>query len=252
MSKRGSVYYPVTAVCAALILSVVQGLNPVPTSAAPAITASVGSADLTAEARTIDSFGDALSDFDKKCAELDKKAVLTRAEYDLLKTSGDDLNGRLAQVRQAFESVKRKLIDAKEWDNFDTTALQTIKYEPLRAFLRREGGARHVLEAAAAQTGDVTSDINTWRDRLKVKVRDQSGRIVPAPEQQDFGWRIIGASYTPNTPAVFAGGKCFFSKVRLLVSSVTHGGCPTDGAISSSCVACGNSSALDCPNCNLN
>ena len=251
MSKREGFYYPVTAVCAALILSLVQGLAPVPNAAARVITTSVGSADLSAEARTIDSFGDAVSDFEKKCAELDKKAVLTRAEFDRLKTSGDDLNGRLTQVRQAFESVKRKLVEAKEWDNFDTFALQT-KYEPLRAFLRREGGARHVLEAAAAQTSDVTGDINNWRERLKVKVSDQSGRILNDREQQDFGWRIIRASYAPRTPASFAGGKCFFSKVRLLLSSVTHGGCPTDGAIASSCIACGNASVLDCPNCNLN
>lgn len=249
MRKRKSTYHSAAAACAALILSLVQGA--LPTIAARAIPASPAGADVTAEARTIDSFGDALFEFDKKCAELDKKAILTHAEFDRLKASGDDLNGRLTQVRQAFESVKRKLIEAKEWDNFDAIALQTIKYEPLRAFLKKEGGARHVLEAAAAQTGDVTSDINTWRDRLKVKVHDQSGRIIREQERQDFGWQIVGASYTSRTPALFAGGKCFFSKVRLLVSGLAHGGCPTDAAINSSCTACGNASVLDCPNCNL-
>ena len=252
MSKRKNIYYPAAAVCAALILSLVQGLSPVPAKAAPAIIAAPGSVDVTAEARTLDSFGDALSDFDKKCAELDKKTILTRTEFDRVKASGDDLNGRLSQVRQAFESVKRKLIAAKEWDTFDAIALETIKYEPLRAFLRKEGGARHVLEAAATQTGDVTSDINTWRDRLKVKVNDSSSRIFHEQQQPDFGWQIVGASYAPRTPVLFAGGKCFFSKVRLLVSGLAHGGCPTDGAITSSCLACGNASVLDCPNCNLN
>lgn len=250
MRNRKSIYYPVAAVCASLILSLVQGLGRVPTIAARTIAASPGSADVTAEARTLDNFGDALSNFDKQCAELDKKAILTHAEFDRVKASADDLNGRLSQVRQAFESVKRKLIEAKEWDNFDVLALEKFKYEPLRAFLKKEGGARHVLEAAAAQTGDVTGDINTWRDRLKVKVHDQSRGILREQEQQDFGWRIIAASYAPRTPALSSGGKCFFSKVRLLVSSVAHGGCPTDAAINSSCSAC-NTSFVDCPNCNL-
>src|SRR5438270_9428801 len=244
MSEEKSVHYKVAILCAALML--LTSLSSA--SSARRTTNARVDADFSTEARTLDSFGDALFKYEQRCAELDKKSALTRTEFESVKSSADDLNSRVSQVQGALQAIIEKLKRANQWDDFDAVALQKIRDGSSRAFLREEGGAKRVLETAAAQTGGITSDVNVWRERLKAKVRDGSSSFIN-PDNQDSGWRIMRASYTLPTTALLSG-KCFFAKVSKFVSAVVHGGCPTSNAAYSACQACGQS-LTQCPECAL-
>ncbi|MDQ3821525.1 MAG: hypothetical protein M3362_28125 [Acidobacteriota bacterium] len=220
-----------------------------PTSAAHRTASAPGDADLSNEARDLDSFGSALFKYEQKCAELDKKSALTRAEFESVKSGADDLNSRVSQVQGVFRSIIEKLKRANQWDDFDNIALQKMMDGSVRTFLREEGGAKRVLESAAAQAGAITSDVNALRERLKAKVREQSSSFTDA-DNQDSGWRILPASYAASAHALLSG-KCFFAKVSKFVSAVAHGGCPTSNAAYSACQACGQS-LTNCPECALN
>lgn len=240
MSKGRTVRRGLVALCAALALVAFC-----PASAHRA-AGERGDADLSSEARTLDSFGDALFKFDLKCAELDKKAALSRTEFERVKSEAADLNGRVGQVQQALRSIVEKLKRAGQWDDFNEAVLQKIRDGRTRHFLNGEGGAKRVLEAAVAQAGGLTGEVNTWRERLKVKVREEGAAL----EEQDSGWRLARAIYIEPSPALLSG-KCFFAKVRRFVSSLANGGCPTSEAATATCHACGDS-LTQCPECDLN
>jgi hypothetical protein len=251
MSKGKGINYVVAVLCAGLALLVVQGLSPVPTTAARTITSAPGSANLEAENRTLEGFLHDLADYHKLCNQLDQKDSVSSDEYRSAKTKADGLNGQIAQAQRAFGLIIDKLKDAKEWGDFDATAYAKIKDKGTLAFLHAEGGAKHVLETAASQTGDVTGAINTRLERLKKKQKDKNTRFFFERDTKEVGWRIIEAGYAPPKPAAASLG-CFFHNVVKFVSGLTHGGCATSATINSACTACGNASILDCSDCNLN
>lgn len=224
-------------------------LTLLPHASASRMRSAASDADLSSEAHTLDSFGSALFKYEQKCSELDKKSALTRAEFEGVKSGADDLNSRVSQVQGAFRSIIEKLKRANQWDDFDNIALQKMMDGSVRTFLREEGGAKRVLETAAAQAGGITSDVNELRERLKAKVRAENSSFTES-RNQESGWRIIRASYAPPSTALLSG-KCFFAKVSKFVSAVAHGGCPTSNAAYTACQACGQS-LTNCPECALN
>jgi FtsZ-binding cell division protein ZapB len=69
----------------------------------------VADADLSAEARVIDSFVNDLGKFDKKNSELSKKATLTRTQFDAHQREAESLKGRVSGVQNALREAIRKL-----------------------------------------------------------------------------------------------------------------------------------------------
>jgi hypothetical protein len=201
--------------------------------------------NLSGEAQTLNAFGNELLALDKKCAELGRKTDITRAEFDAVRASADRLKQRVTTVQQSFRSIIDKLKGAKQWDNFDTQALQIIKKERVRGLVRNEGGAKSFLESAATQTGGLTNEIDAVVDSLRAKVRQQtsSNGFV----ERGLGGQFIRASFAPAetamtaNPAVMAAGrgKCLFAKARTFVSGLVNGGFPTEDAILGECKACG-------------
>lgn len=224
-------------------------LTPTHTSAARTMAGTPGRTQLIAELVKIDSFGDALVSFDKRVAELEKKATISHVEYEAVQTSGNGLKRRIDEVQQAFRSVIDKLKAAREWEHFDEVAFREAKDPRVREFLRSEGGAKRILERAVSLSSDLTFDLNAPVERLRSRVEGGSfGALGTEPFNGEV--RFVNASYTSAAVPLAGGGKCFFSKVRKFVSGVVNGGCPSSGASSAECQACGKSFG-DCPDCNL-
>jgi hypothetical protein len=125
--------------------------------------------------------------------------------------------------------------------------LNKVKDRRVRDFLRSEGGAKRVLEKAASDGGAISSDITASVEKLRQKVKDESGYFRTYEQERS----LIPVSYTTATAAVAAGGgRCFFSKVRRLVSTVVNGGCASSDSRRDECEAC-NIPFVECSDCQL-
>src|SRR5690242_18435306 len=71
----------------------------------PVAAAGATSVDLSSELRTLDTFVADLGKLDKKRVELGKKDSLTRAEFNALQNSSDELKRRLATINGALQEI---------------------------------------------------------------------------------------------------------------------------------------------------
>src|SRR3954447_12339581 len=124
MSKARFNNWKLTTLCLAAAISFIQVVSAKRTSGPSA--ALFDEPNLSSEARTVNSFGDDLVAYDKKRAELSKKASLTNEEFNALQRTGDDLKGRVSQLRDAVQSTITKLKASGRWDNLDEDVLAKL------------------------------------------------------------------------------------------------------------------------------
>ena len=184
-----------------------------------------GKADLGSETRTVTSFTDDLSAFDKRRAQLSKRSSLTREEFNALEQTGNDLKRRVAQLRDATTSIINKLKASGQWNTLDEDVLSGLTNPKDRAILRDRGGLRRLFEQAAAdlssQNGDeIVAPLSQLRQ--KVARRDRFDL------DQEVAFRMVEAAYRPSiynaeAPLFLRSLRCLGATIRLGVSIVIHG-----------------------------
>ena len=229
MIKSGFNYWKLTALVVALAMSLVQGVGANRTHAR---AATFDNPNLSSEARTVDSFNDDLVSYDKKRVELSKKSSLTNEEFNSLERNGNDLKRRVLELKDATESIVRKLKAAGRWDNLDEEILAKLTDAKDRAFVRDNGGLRRILESAGtdlnSQSGDeIVAPLNRLRSKVAQSNEDRFER------RQDVPWRMVAASYEPPTysrpaPLVLRSLRCIGATIRYGVGIIIHG--PSDAA----------------------
>jgi hypothetical protein len=130
--------------------------------------------DLSSEAWTLASFVEDLANYDKKVREADKKATLTRLEFDDLQRTANDLKGRVSGVQNASREIIRKLKAAGQWDNIDAIVLANIPDARFQDFVRRDGFKR-TLEEIASGISNLTNEMSNPLRVLRRKVSANKG-----------------------------------------------------------------------------
>lgn len=179
-------------------------------------------ADLSSQALTLDSFVDDLFKLDKRRGELGKKASLTRAEFDSLQTSADDLKRRLAEVQNALRAIITKLKDAGEWAEFDSRIAESISDAGTRARFR-ETSIKGELEELASNLASKGDEISPPLENLRTRVSGSARNSVGLPAGSAFEWQGVAVAYWPE-PAMFTTGvRCTLAHARYGLSRIVWG-----------------------------
>jgi hypothetical protein len=187
-------------------------------------------ADLSSEGRTLDSFVDELSAFDKRHAELSKKASLTRLEFEAHQRTANTLKNRVSAVQNALQDIIRKLKAAGQWDKLDAIILAKTSDSRFQDLARRESFKR-LLEAASTGLSAEANEISAPLDSLRNQLKGQAHDNLFTPGNSSLALRAIPVAYHP-APAVFAASfRCRLSYLRLGISmAVTKDGKGSKGA----------------------
>jgi hypothetical protein len=179
-----------------------------------AITAPVAKADLSAELRTIDSFGDDLFKLDKRSGELTKKATVSRAEFDSLQTSADALKRRLSDLQNAARAIITKLKASGEFDDLDSKVGAAISEASIRTRFNQSSLKRELEWAAGGLTNDA-DQITGPLENLRRKVSQRDSDL-------HSGSTVTVAYYAE--PVVFTTGlKCSLAHMRFGLSKLVWG-----------------------------
>jgi hypothetical protein len=180
---------------------------------------------LTSELRTLDSFLDDWLKVYTQHRVLSKKASLSRAEFDALKSSSDGIKNRCSDFQQAIRSIVKKLKEADRWNALDDEVLaKTNDDQKLRSELRDGGGLKHLLDDASSQfcsqaEDEITGPVETLRPRLGAQVHD----LFLDQGVQDYGLRMVRASYNPDPPMFTKFARCVGATIRVAVHLVATG-----------------------------
>ena len=220
--KIARINYPqLAAICAILVLTLVQGTAF--TRASPhATTRAVAEPDLSNEVRTLESYANDLVAYQRDCSQLSKKPELRSADLDPLQRKSDDLKRRLSDVQRVIGDVIRKLKAANAWDDLDEKLLAKIT-DPSVRILFQQSSLRQDLEEATTNLGSHARGIGIPVDNLRRKLTGQT--LAP-----DRGAFIVLAAYRPSAPMKFVSLACTIQKVRVgLINRL--GGIPTDSTV---------------------
>ena len=200
--------WTLTAVCAVLAMVAAWNVGTSKSLGSPPPAAS-GDVDLDAETRVLDNFARDLTLYDKRVAELNKRSSLTRAEFDPLKRSADDLKGRLSEVQNALRDTIRKLKAANLWEGLDATVVSRITDTKLQARFRQNSFKQALDEAASTFSNDgreIEDPLNPLRNKLQASTFESEG--------SSFALRTVRVSYSPAATVFGASFRCRFANLR--------------------------------------
>jgi hypothetical protein len=239
MCKERFSYRKVATLGAVMAMVLVQSGGSSGAMRSPLVTVSYSDVDLRSEADALDAYVKDLNSFDRKCAELGKKAFLTREEFDSAQRTADDLKRRLARIQNLLRDTVRKLKEAKRWDGFDEAVLATIKDAKAQARFRQNSFKQTLEDATSRLTNDadeISSPLDGLRGKVGARLQDhfsQKGSPVLA-------WREVRVAYAP-TLATF-GLRCRLAVLRVGLSGAVHGSATQEAIHGEEC-ACESSAS---------
>lgn len=214
MTKARFNRWTVGALCVALaIVAAGWSVGTSKSIDSPSLTAADADIDLGAEARILDNFGRDLALYDKRVAEFSKKSSLTRAEFEPLKRSGDDLKGRLSEVQNALRDIIRKLKAANLWEGLDATVLARITDTKLQARFR-QNSFRQALDEAASTLSNDAKEIDDPLNSLRNKVQARGPESTFESDSSSLALRTVRVSYSPAATVFGASFRCRFANLR--------------------------------------
>ncbi|HWP43208.1 MAG TPA: hypothetical protein VNO14_08245 [Blastocatellia bacterium] len=221
MSKQRLNHLKPAAICAAMamMLAQVMGVSGITTRASASSPFTV--VGLSSETRVLDSFVTDLARFDKRSAELHKKASVSRTEFDSIRATADDLKRRLTGVQNSLRQMVSKLKAAGQWESLDQAVLAKISDARFQELVRREGFKKILEEAATALSNDA-SQISAPLDALRNKVQttaSEPGATSPASH-------AVRAAYSPARAVFALDLRCRLASIRLAVNGLFRGGTP--------------------------
>src|SRR5262249_40405916 len=181
--------------------------------------------DLSNEVRTVDAFNDDLLSFDRKRLEIGKKSTVTNDEFNGLERTGNDLKGRVSQLRDAIVTIVRKLKAAGRWDSLDEDILIGLSPGD-RTFVLDNGGLRRILEGAVTDLNSQAGDeIVAPLSQLSSKLTQSKMYSVGETEQGRPRGVAAGHTSSAANPAPLAhrSARCIGATARYGVALVAHG-----------------------------
>jgi hypothetical protein len=219
-------YRKLTTLGAIVIMMLAQIVTTSVATTSPAPAPAFADADINAESKTLDAFVIDLARFDKKSAELGKKATIAHLEYELHERTANDLKRRLSEVQNALREAIRKLKAAGNWDNLDQIVLAKISDARFQAFVRSEG-FKKTLEELATGLSNNANEIARPLEALRNKVQ---GQMQDPIYERGNTARVVRVAYTP-VPAVAAfNTRCRLAYLRVGFTGAFNKGNPSDRA----------------------
>jgi hypothetical protein len=225
------------ALCLTVSLTLIQSADQ-SRAAESATSAASAAVDLGAENRVLETYFNDLGQFGRKCAELEKKKTLTRADLSPVERNSDDLKRRLSSVQSALREVVRKLKAANQWDNLDTVILARVRNTKFQDFVRREGFKR-LLEESASQLASEAGQVSLPLDALRKKVSVSTTGFNFRTGMSAFTFHALPTTNAPAPAMAKFSLKCRLTFVIVGVSGFIHGN-PTDKALETIECACTN------------
>lgn len=205
-----------------LAMALLQSLHPA--IAVRATTGALAEPDLSSESRALDTFVVELARLDKRTTELGRKTVVTRAEFDPVQNSANDLKRRLSEVQNAIGAIVRKLKAAGQWDNLNATLLAKSNDSSFRSFVRNED-FKKILEEFATTLTTQGSQIDVNLSTLRAKVaRFENPAFEPSDSTLAGLVRRVG--YNPTPAASGSSFRCRVAGVRFGVAVLVFGATP--------------------------
>lgn len=233
--------------CAVVAIMFVQVVSTSVTSISAAPVPAFVDTDLTSEGELLDAFVNDLAGYDKKNADIGKKASLTRAEFDLHERTSNDLKRRLSGIQSALVAAIRKLKAAGQWDDLDQILISKINDPKFQELVRREG-FKKTLERAASVFANNPNEVVAPLDALRNKVQGQVIDSIPQRNNTLLAARVVRVSHTTPTPTMAAAGlKCSIAWIRYGFTAVfSKNGKPSKKASNAQdCYCMGDQSACD-------
>lgn len=141
------------------------------------------------EVQQITSLTDLQVKFFNRGDELKKKSTLSLRDADGFRDEGNKRKADLAGLQRQFDALINKLKQGNNWnETFDAQFLAAIKIESARSALTQAGGARKVLQAAAAE-------ISRLRDDIDEEVSEVSSKEVGSRRSRND--RVLAAHASP-------------------------------------------------------
>jgi hypothetical protein len=219
MRKAGFNYAKLGALLLVLVIALTQSVSATrPTNSGSSYTG-FDEPDLSGESRTIESFNNDFITYNKRGVELSKRSTVTRQEFNSLENLGNDLKGRVSQLRDSVQSIITKLKSTGRWGNLDAEILEKLTEADDRAFLQRNGGLRRILENAVTELdSDSANEIVAPLSRLRSKVAIQTQKLKP-DSSREVQLRIVMASYerpalNSSVPLFTRGFGCMLATVH--------------------------------------
>jgi len=181
--------------------------------------------DLSSEGRALDAFVNDLVAYDKKGAELGKKASLTRAEFATYERSALDLKPRVSSLQNVLRQIITKLKAAGQFDSIDQIVLAKINDRQFQELVRRDGFKRTLEEAAAGLSNDA-KEIDSPLDALRSKV--QARGLGFERDSPPLASRAVRVAYSSAPPVFAANFRCRIAWLREGVTMGINGGTPSD------------------------
>ena len=228
MIKSGFSYLKLTAVVAALAMTLIPSMRSSAAKNQPPRATAATSVDLANEDRVITKYFDDLVAFDNQSAELGKRARLVSADLDPLQSKSDDLKRRLSGVQDSVREIVRKLKAANEWNDLDTSIAARIKGGTSNTFLQ-ETSFKQLLEESSNNLTSHANEISTPLDNLRKKLtsRYDNGADV----------QIVRAGYEAPVPFTAGGLRCKIGIIHLKLI-IRLGGVPTQKQLEKVLDAC--------------
>lgn len=218
-------YLRVVAIGLALTISLMQSVNGKRIIGPASSAATFDNPDLNSESRTVNSFNDDLSNFDKKRVQLSKRSAITSEEFNSLERTGNDLKRRISQLKDATESIIRKLKASGRWDNLDEEILAKLTDSKDRAFVQDNGGLRRAFETALtdlnSQSGDeIVAPLSNLRSKVAAGT---PGFHFNRTSSSSTSWRIVAVNYSAPSLMKTRSLRCIGATIRYGVGLVLHG-----------------------------
>ena len=195
MRRAGFNYAKLGALLLVLVIALTQSVSATRSTNSGSSCTGFDEPDLSGESRTIESLNNDFITYNKRGVELSKRSAVTRQEFNSLENLGNDLKGRVSQLRDSVQSIITKLKSAGRWGNLDAEILEKLTEADDRAFLQRNGGLRRILENAVTELDiDSANEIVAPLNRLRSKVAIQRQELR-SNSSQEVQLRIVAASY---------------------------------------------------------
>jgi len=191
--------------------------------------------EVVTEAKNYNEAVKELLKFQDLTRDLDKKSTLARPEVLRIQTTGNAARNSVPAMKQHLTSAIRQITAAGKWDKVDSLFVaefakvnaDTAQKERFLEFVKRNGGAKAILQKAAAQVDRLPNEIDqTVRGAQSKMVGLLPGFLVPtvAYASPTVAWSELGCMAVAAAGILGTVAGCIPCGVAAVIGLAT-GGC---------------------------
>ncbi len=126
--------------------------------------------NISAEARELERFDDALFKFSQQILNLSKKAKLTGDDIASVRSSANEIKNQIPSAQRNFRSALQKMNASQQWGETEKKVIARIKNREILSALNEAGGARKLWE-------DVANNLSSLAQEVDANVQNLSRRL---------------------------------------------------------------------------